>query len=128
MTFRFDNTDVHTWKERAAEQGLTLTEWIRRRCNESGAGNRGVEVVQPAVEVPASERRKSASAGAGEGIAKYSQVGSFTAEELMKAVHVPDFLPLLSPNICANCEHPKKKHGGFGTCCQEDNCACPKFE
>lgn len=31
-------------------------------------------------------------------------------------------------DFCSTCLHPKKKHGGFGHSCQEDNCLCARFE
>jgi hypothetical protein len=31
--FRFVSTDVQTWKKQADALGLTLTEWITRKCN-----------------------------------------------------------------------------------------------
>jgi len=31
--FRFNQLDVDLWRARAEMAGLTLTEWIRRRCN-----------------------------------------------------------------------------------------------
>lgn len=43
-------------------------------------------------------------------------------------VAIADFLPKPSPNICANCEHKRSRHGGFGHACQEDNCLCARFE
>ena len=34
MSFRFDETDVKTWKRHAMTDGLTLSEWMRRKLNE----------------------------------------------------------------------------------------------
>lgn len=31
--FRFEVTDVETWRQQAKAVGFTLSEWIRRRCN-----------------------------------------------------------------------------------------------
>jgi hypothetical protein len=36
MSFRFDETDVKTWKRHAMTVGMTLSEWVRRRLNEVG--------------------------------------------------------------------------------------------
>jgi hypothetical protein len=33
MSFRFPASDVMTWQAAADKAGLTLTEWIRRRCS-----------------------------------------------------------------------------------------------
>ena len=41
---------------------------------------------------------------------------------------VEDLPKLPDPKVCANCEHPKHKHSGFGSCCAADVCACPRFE
>ena len=36
-TFRFEPRDVESWKSCAVKSELTLSEWVRRRCN--GEGN-----------------------------------------------------------------------------------------
>jgi len=35
MSFRFEVSDVMTWRESAENTGISLSEWIRRRCNVS---------------------------------------------------------------------------------------------
>jgi hypothetical protein len=42
MSFRFDETDVKTWKRHAMTDGLTLSEWMRRKLNEVGEAERVV--------------------------------------------------------------------------------------
>ena len=39
MSFRFEDTDVNTWSIQASIQRLTLSEWIRRQCNEHSNGS-----------------------------------------------------------------------------------------
>lgn len=36
-SFRFDEVDIAEWTEAAKKEGLSLSEWIRRRCNEGPA-------------------------------------------------------------------------------------------
>jgi len=56
-------------------------------------------------------------------------VSNYKTRKLPAGTGLGDISELIpSPNVCANCEHPKSKHGGFGTCCQADCCACPRFE
>jgi hypothetical protein len=52
MTFRFVGTDVNTWKAAAEQAGMTLTEWISRRCNGGShvEENRSVVGVAPVAE------------------------------------------------------------------------------
>lgn len=73
MTFRFDNTDVDTWRKMAKEGGFTLSEWIRRRCNRVEVARPGVtaenenrvhEAVRKARGVGVAERGTSAPVGA----------------------------------------------------------------
>ena len=34
----------------------------------------------------------------------------------------------VSRPVCVACGHPRHKHSGFKSSCQEDRCACPGFE
>lgn len=55
-------------------------------------------------------------------------------ESIKAVVEIPESqeAPKIShkpvPGVCANCEHPKHKHGGFGMSCQADTCLCARFE
>lgn len=60
------------------------------------------------------ERRQQRDAAAGSG--------------LPERVTPPNLIEKFVLGVCANCLHKKSRHGGFGDCCQEDNCMCPSFE
>jgi len=108
---RVSAEELSTWKEEAAKRGVLLSEWIRKKCNDDKLPHKpgmpewpgAAEDVPRDSGVPTSKRREPSAVG----ITKLS---------------VP------APDICANCEHKKSRHGGWGKCCQEDNCLCERFE
>jgi len=60
-SFRFEEADAAEWKAMAKRDGVTLAEWIRRKCNggsvqsvavEDSAGDGGVGVAQRQPDAP----------------------------------------------------------------------------
>lgn len=83
--------EVESWKDRAKEEGVGLSEWIRGRC-------RVEEVVVKAVSRKIAKPEKKRDVGP----------------------------PMLAAG-CSDCGHPRHKHGGWGTACQEANCRCARY-
>jgi hypothetical protein len=103
---RIEPEELTEWKAMAAERGMLLSEWIRSCCNGAGPSTaRRIEEIEGSARI--SDVRQDAAVPAAKG---------------RESVAVP------SPGICANCEHRRSKHGGFGSACQEDNCLCSGFE
>jgi plasmid stability protein len=90
-------------KSEAALAGKSLREYVIERLEADG----GVQGVREAKAVRAPGGRKPAAVGAVDG----ANLSAAPRSE-----------------VCANCDHRKSKHGGFGGACQEDNCLCSGFK
>jgi hypothetical protein len=106
-------------KTEAVQAGKTLREHVIDRLENGKTEDRRVEAVRPAVEVRAAGGRKSLAAG----VDPILKATGGSIRESEQAGTIADFRTL-----CANCEHLRKRHGGFKTSCQEDNCLCAGFE
>jgi|SRR5579863_555970 len=128
---RVSENELTEWKAMAAERGMLLSEWIRSCCNAAGpstarriekiaaemahdAGKSIIEELEPVASVSSVREDAAVPAAGGR--------KPFTDPFPPEAVSDP------KPGICANCEHRRSKHGGFGSACQEDNCLCSGFE
>lgn len=87
----------------AKSNGETLVEWAREVLRSELIDGVAIQTAQPF----------PAPTGAP---ARMKQV---TREELEKK-YPPS-------NCCSACGHPKHKHGGFKTACQEERCTCGGF-
>jgi hypothetical protein len=110
---RCTEEELALWKQEAAKLGMLVSEWMRVGLNDLVDHAKWVRD-NPVPDVP---RAKSVRAPRGRKPAAVASVDRV------------DELPAgPTPGICATCEHPRKKHGGWNGCCQEDNCLCVGFE
>lgn len=122
VKLRVSAAELARWKAVAAANEKSVSEWIRGWCNTVCDPPWEKVIVQPAIQHDPRAFEKILYHGLVEAPEKLA------AARAAVGPAVPDFVPKLSPKICANCEHKRSRHSGFKGCCQEDNCLCAGFE